>query len=65
MRHGQVIGSSTQDGGEIKDRPVKPADLAATIYRHMGVPLNATYDDDRNRPRMIIEENGAPLSELG
>ena len=64
LRHGQVIGASTPDGGEILDRPVTPADLAATIYRHMGVPLDLTYLDDRQRPRFIIEENGAPLSEL-
>ena len=64
LRHGQVIGSSTADGGEIKDRPVTPSDLAATVYRHMGVPLDLTYEDDRNRPRFILEENGTPLPEL-
>lgn len=64
LRHGQVIGASTHDGGTIKDRPVTPADLAATIYRHMGVPLDATYLDDRQRPRFIVEENGQPLAEL-
>lgn len=64
LRHGQVIGSSTADGGEIKDRPVTPGDLTATIYRHMGVPLDLTYEDDRNRPRFIVEENGTPLPEL-
>lgn len=64
LRHGQVIGSSTGDGGEIKDRPVTPSDLAATVYRHMGVPLDLTYEDDRNRPRFILEENGTPLPEL-
>lgn len=64
MRHGQVLGSTTPDGGEIATRPVTPADLAATIYRHFGVPLDLTYEDDRNRPRYIVEENGVPISEL-
>ncbi len=64
MRHGQVIGSSSEDGGEIKDRPVKPGDLAATIYRHMGVPLDTTYEDDQNRPRFAVQENGQPIGEL-
>lgn len=64
LRHGQVIGSSSHDGGEVKDRPVTPSDLAATVYHHMGVPLNLTYEDDRNRPRFILEESGTPLSEL-
>lgn len=64
LRHGQVIGASSRDGGEIKDRPVKPADLAATIYRHMGVPLDITFDDDRNRPIYAVQENGEPIAEL-
>jgi hypothetical protein len=64
LRHGQVIGASERDGGHIKNRPVTPADLAATIYRHMGVPLDATYSDPRGRPHYIVQENGKPLPEL-
>ncbi len=64
FNHGQVIGSSERDGGSIQSRPVTPADLAATIYHHMEVPLNATYDDNRGRPHPIIQENGQPLREL-
>ena len=51
-------------GGQIKERPVTPADLAATIYHHMGVPLDATYQDDRGRPHFIVQENGQPIREL-
>jgi hypothetical protein len=63
FRHGQVIGSSENDGGHIKDRPITPADLAATIYHHMGVPLDATYLDPTGRPRFIVED-GQPIAEL-
>jgi hypothetical protein len=63
LRHGQVIGSSERDGGHIKDRPVTPADLAATIYQHMGVPLDATYNDPNDRPIYIVD-HGAPIAEL-
>jgi hypothetical protein len=63
FRHGQVIGSTESDGGHINDRPVTPADLAATIYHHMGVPLDATYLDTVGRPRAIVED-GRPISEL-
>lgn len=63
LRHGQVIGSTEKDGGHIQDRPVTPGDLAATIYRHMGVPLDATYLDGIGRPRNIVE-NGRPIAEL-
>ncbi|MBX3436770.1 MAG: DUF1501 domain-containing protein [Planctomycetaceae bacterium] len=64
LRHGQVIGSSDRQGGEIAERPVTPGDLAATIYRHMGVPLDADYLDPRGRPNYIVQENGLPLVEL-
>jgi hypothetical protein len=63
FRHGQVIGASESDGGQIKERPVTPGDLAATIYDFMGVPTNATYRDPRGRPRYIVE-NGAPIAEI-
>lgn len=63
LRHGQVIGSTERDGGHIQDRPVTPADLAATIYRHMGVPLDATYQDATGRPRYIVDQ-GEPIAEL-
>ena len=63
LRHGQVIGASESDGGHIRERPVTPGDLAATIYRHMGVPLDATYTDGTGRPRFIVE-NGRPIEEV-
>jgi hypothetical protein len=63
LRHGQVIGATEADGGHIKDRPVTPGDLAATIYRHMGVPLDTTYLDTTGRPRFIVE-HGSPIAEL-
>ena len=63
FRHGQVIGSSTRDGGEIEERPVTPGDIAATIYHHMGVPLTTTYPDHQGRPLYVVED-GQPIKEL-
>jgi hypothetical protein len=63
LRHGQVIGATEQDGGAIKERPVTPGDIAATIYHHMGVPLDATYTDTSGRPRYIVD-SGKPIEEL-
>ncbi|MFV0444659.1 MAG: DUF1501 domain-containing protein [Planctomycetaceae bacterium] len=64
LQHGRVIGGTSPDGGEVADRPVTPADLAATIYKFMGVPLDLTYLDDRQRPRYIVDETGQPINEL-
>ncbi len=63
LRHGQVIGASEPDGGHIAERPVTPGDLAATIYRYFGVPLDTAYLDNKGRPRPIVE-HGTPLREL-
>jgi hypothetical protein len=64
LRHGQVIGATEPDGGQILERPVTPGDLAATIYRFMQVPLDATYLDHRGRPRYILPDGGTPIAEL-
>jgi hypothetical protein len=63
LRHGQVIGATEKDGGTIKERPVTPADLAATIYQHMNVPLDTTYLDHTGRPHYVVD-NGKPIAEL-
>jgi hypothetical protein len=42
---------------------VTPGDLAATIYRYMGVPLDARFVDPQGRPHPIVED-GAPIAEL-
>lgn len=63
LRHGQVIGSTESDGGAIHSRPVTPGDLAATIYRHFGVPLDTTYLDHRGRPVAVLD-HGEAIAEL-
>lgn len=63
LRHGQVIGATEADGGHIKNRPVTPGDLAATIYKHFGVSLETTWLEPSGRPRPIVE-NGKPIEEL-
>jgi hypothetical protein len=64
LQHGQVIGATERDGGHIALRPVTPSDLAATIYRYMGVRLETTYDDHRGRPHPIVQDGGEPVREL-
>jgi len=64
MRHGQVVGATERDAGQIRERPVTPGDLAATIYHHFGVPLTTTYDDNRGRPRLVLNWGGEPIREL-
>ena len=64
MRHGQVIGSSTKEGGYINDRPILPGDIAATIYHHFGIPLDSTYPDAIRRPLHLLPDGGTPIREI-
>ena len=41
FKGGQVVGSSDAKGEEVKDRPVYPADLIASIYTQLGIPAEA------------------------
>lgn len=63
IRGGQVVGSTTADGGEPKDRPLRPGDLLATIYHALGVNHNLTLSDRQNRPIPILAD-GEPIREL-
>jgi uncharacterized protein (DUF1501 family) len=37
IRGGQVIGASDATGSEPRDRPVTPAEIAATVYQALGL----------------------------
>lgn len=58
IRGGAVVGASDQHGGQPADRPVSPADFAATLFDRLGV---SPHRDDRLRP-MVFE--GSPVTEL-
>ena len=64
FRHGQVIGETERDAGDVKERPVTPQDLAATIYHHFGIPLDTTWQDFAGRPNFMVMNGGRPIAEL-
>jgi uncharacterized protein (DUF1501 family) len=64
MRMGQVIGKSTARGETVRDRPISPQDVAATVYYHLGIDARAvSFADGLGRPTALIE-TGQPLHEL-
>lgn len=63
IQSGQVVGSTTADGGAPQDRPLGPGDLAATMYRALGIDHDRFIYDSFNRPHKILNE-GAPITEL-
>ncbi len=64
LKHGQVIGSTDSRGYDIKDRPVRPQDLAATVFKYMGIDLSSHWINPQGRPVPIVTEGGQPISEL-
>ena len=58
-----MIGSTTPDGGDPKDRPVWPSDLLATVYRVLGIDPHAEVPDALDRPIKVLPF-GEPIREL-
>lgn len=63
LRCGQIVGSTTRDGGKPHDRPLGPGDLLATIYHALGVDLQQTLPDRQGRP-IPLTASGSPIQEL-
>lgn len=64
INSGQVIGSSDRTGESPLDRPVTPADLAATIHTALGVdPATMVHTPD-GRPIRLASENSHVIDEL-
>jgi len=61
---GRIVGASETRGGRVKDRPVSPQDVLATLYETLGVPLDAHFNDASGRPVSIVG-GGKPIHELG
>src|SRR5262249_32871569 len=62
VRRGQVIGASDASGAEPVDRPVTPSQVAATVYRALGVDLQTQLAGPDGRPIALVE--AAPVEEL-
>jgi len=62
VRGGQVVGSSDKNAAEPRDRPVTPPEVAATVYRGLGIDLNTRLPGPDNRPLPLIESE--PVDEL-
>ncbi len=62
VRGGQVIGASDATASEPKDRPVTPGQIAASIYRALGVDPHSCLPGPDGRPIALVE--AAPIEEL-
>jgi uncharacterized protein (DUF1501 family) len=62
VRGGRVVGASDATGSEPRDRPVTPAELAATVYAALGLDPAAPLPGPDGRPLPLAD--AAPVAEL-
>jgi hypothetical protein len=62
IRGGQAYGRTDAIAGSVRDFPVRPDDLAATLYEALGIPADTVLTDWQQRPRRLTE--GQPVRAL-
>jgi hypothetical protein len=63
VRGGQVFGRSDARAAYPKEEPVHPADLAATVYRCLGIDPEIEYRTRDNRPIKVLAQ-GEPIQKI-
>ncbi|MGL5096705.1 MAG: DUF1501 domain-containing protein [Planctomycetia bacterium] len=63
IRGGTVYGKSDKDAAYAVDKPLKPEDVAATLYWALGMSPDLRLPDPQGRPTAMVE-GGRPLIEL-
>lgn len=63
VARGRVIGATDKNGAFVTDRPVRPADVAWTIYNALGIDPSKELLTPEGRPVSILAE-GAAVTEL-
>jgi uncharacterized protein (DUF1501 family) len=61
IRGGAVYGETDKTGSAVKDKPVRPQDLSATIYHALGVPYESRVTKEGLTKPL---SSGKPLLEL-
>jgi hypothetical protein len=63
IRGGTVHGASDSQAAYVKDLPVSPADLCATIYHCLGIDPEMTVPERGGRP-VPVAQGGRPIREI-
>ena len=64
LKGGQIIGESDEQGATPKTRPVTPSEIAATVYRGLGVDYHKELPGPQGRPIPITDYATKPIDEL-
>jgi hypothetical protein len=63
VAQGKIIGATDKNGAFVTDRPVRPADVAWTLYDALGIDPAKELLTPEVRPVSILAE-GATIQEL-
>lgn len=63
FRMGQVVGESMSKADIPKSNPIRPQDLMATIFHHLGLDPKTQFVNQAGRPVFVLEQ-GQAISEL-
>lgn len=64
LKGGSLIGASDEDGMEVAERPVRVADLHATLCHALGIDLEKELTTPQGRPMRLVRKEAAPIQEL-
>jgi uncharacterized protein (DUF1501 family) len=64
IRGGRVIGESDELGYRPKSRPITPGEVAATIFRGLGLDPHRELPGPQNRPLPLVDFGVEPIREL-
>jgi len=64
VKGGRVVGKSDEIGAYPVERPVKPAEIVATIFHSLGLDLEAHLPGPQSRPFSLVDYGAQPIREL-
>jgi uncharacterized protein (DUF1501 family) len=64
IKGGQVIGESDELGYAPKSQPATPGDVAATLYRGLGLDPHKELPGPQNRPLPLVEYSAQAIKDL-
>ena len=64
IRGGRIVGESDELGYRPKSRPITPGEVAATIYRGLGLDPHRELPGPQNRPLPLVDFGVQPIREL-
>ena len=63
VKRGHVIGSTDATADSVKDNPITPEQLAATLYERLGIDYRKVYETPIGRPLKFVND-AEPVREL-